>query len=86
MEFWISNGRPTSQNGGNVLAALFLAANSGYDTVSGKASDGQRTEQPQKPSEVRYVCPMHPEVKSKTPGTCRKYRMILEKKRIVKTG
>ena len=31
-----------------VMAALFLAASSGYDTVSGKASDGQRTEQPQK--------------------------------------
>jgi len=69
-----------------VLAALFLATSSGYDTVSGKASNGQRTEQPQKPSEVRYVCPMHPEVESKTPGSCRKCKMTLEKKRIVKTG
>jgi hypothetical protein len=62
-----------------VLAALFLAASSGYDKVSGKASDGQRTEQPQKPSEVRYVCPMHPEVESKTPGTCRKCKMPWKK-------
>ena len=66
--------------------ALLLAASSGYDTPSALTTDGQRTGQPQKPSEVRYVCPMHPDVESKTPGACRKCKMTLVKKRIVKTG
>ena len=49
-----------------VAAGLFLTADTGYDTASGLVTEGQRTDQEQKPSEIRYVCPMHPEVESKT--------------------
>jgi hypothetical protein len=69
-----------------VVAGLFLTADTGYDTVSGLVTERQRTDQHQKPSEIRYVCPMHPEVESKTPGACRKCKMTLVKRRVLKTG
>jgi len=69
-----------------VAAGLFLPADTGYDTASGLVTEGQRTHQQEKPSEIRYVCPLHPEVESKTPGACRKCKMTLVKRRIVKTG
>jgi hypothetical protein len=67
-------------------SALLLAAITCYDSPSTLAIDGQRSKQPQKPSEVRYVSPLHPEVESKTTGACWKCKMTLVKKRIVKTG
>ena len=67
-------------------AGLFLNVDTGYDTASGLVTECQRTDQQQKPSEIRYVCPMHPEVESKTPGACRKCKMTLVKRRVVKTG
>jgi len=67
-------------------ARLFLTADTGYDTPSSLVTKGQRTDQQQKPSEIRFVCPMHPEVESKTPGACRKCKMTLVKRRVVRTG
>ena len=69
-----------------VAAGLFLTADTGYDTASGLVTEGQRTHQQEKPSEIRYVCPMHPEVESKTPGACRKCKMTMVKRRVVKAG
>ena len=69
-----------------VAAGLFLSVDTGYDTASGLVTEGQRTDQHQKPSEIRYVCPMHPEGESKTPWACRKCNMTLVKKRVVKTA
>jgi hypothetical protein len=69
-----------------VAAGLFLTADTGYDTASSLVTKGQRTERQQKPSEIRYVCPMHPEVESKTPGACRKCKMTMVKRRVVKAG
>ena len=34
------------------------------------------------PAAYHYICPMHEDVKSKTPGKCPKCKMKLEKKKI----
>lgn len=64
-----------------VVCALLLTTGSLYSVHAfGANHNGQETE-PKKPA-FHYVCPMHPDVKSKTPGKCPKCKMKLEKKRI----
>lgn len=64
-----------------IMSALLLTMGSLYSVPAhGANHKGQETE-PKKPA-FHYICPMHADVKSKTPGKCPKCKMKLEKKRI----
>jgi Heavy metal binding domain len=66
-----------------LAAGLLLVAGNVYSpTVLAKQND--RSAQSKKPTQFHYVCPMHDNVTSKTPGTCRKCKMKLVRKPIVK--
>lgn len=69
-----------------LAAALLLTAENLYFApvvTAQKAPTAQkRSAHSQKQIRFRYICPMHEDVKSKTPGKCPKCKMKLEKKRI----
>ena len=67
-----------------VVAALFFsAAGTNYARVplAQKEADARR----KKARQVFYVCPMHAEVRSKSPGTCHRCNMRLVKRRSAKS-
>jgi Heavy metal binding domain len=64
-----------------VAGALFLSIGSLYSVSAYGANQNGQAAQPKKPA-FQYVCPMHEDVKSKTPGKCPKCKMKLEKRRI----
>ena len=62
--------------------ALLLSAGAQYSVPAvGTNQDGEAAP-PKPPATIRYVCPMHPDVKAKKPGKCPKCKMKLEKKKI----
>lgn len=66
-----------------LLAAALLVATGSLDSVPVvSATQKGQAAHPKKPATYRYICPMHADVKSKTPGKCPKCKMKLEKKRI----
>ena len=66
-----------------LAAALLLAAAPEYSAPV-LAQQKERSAHSKKPARFHYVCPMHEDVTSKTRGTCRKCKMKLVKKPIVK--
>jgi hypothetical protein len=64
-----------------LVGALLLTTGSLYSVPAFGANHNGQTADPKKPA-FQYVCPMHADVKSKTPGKCPKCKMKLEKKRI----
>jgi hypothetical protein len=67
-----------------VLAAT-LSPVTGSGHVHGVSSGQKERAAPQKrAAQVHYICPMHPDVKSKSRGICPKCKMSLVRKRIVK--
>lgn len=65
-----------------VVCALLLATGSLYSGPAFGAIHNEQAAHPKKPAAFHYICPMHEDVKSKTPGKCPKCKMKLEKKRI----
>jgi hypothetical protein len=63
-------------------ALLLLAAGNLYFLPALGANLNEQAAHPKRPAGFHYVCPMHEDVKSKTPGKCPKCKMKLEKKRI----
>jgi Heavy metal binding domain len=63
------------------VCALLLTTGSLYAGPAFGANHHVQTGDPKKPA-FHYVCPMHEDMKSKTPGKCPKCKMKLEKKRI----
>ena len=61
-------------------AALLLTGSGVYSVVVVTAAQKERSAHPKKPLKFHYVCPMHEDITSKKPGTCRKCKMKLEKK------
>ena len=61
-------------------AALLLIGSPLYSVAVVTAAQKERSAHPKKPLKFHYVCPMHEDVTSKKPGTCRKCKMKLEKK------
>lgn len=70
-----------------VVTALFLPVTSGYhvDAAPGVQKEQKERVAGRKKTPVRYVCPMHDDVTSKSRGACPKCKMTLVKKRITKT-
>ena len=65
------------------VAAMFaMAAREDYALP---VSNGQKRVARAKPAPVVYVCPMHSNVTSKSPGICHKCDMALVRKRKPKT-
>ena len=58
--------------------ALLLSASPLY-SVPVTAAQKERSAHSKKPTQFHYVCPMHEDVASKKPGTCRKCKMKLVK-------
>lgn len=65
-----------------IAGALLLTTGSLYSVAAFGANHNEQAAHPKKPAAFHYVCPMHEDVKSKTPGKCPKCKMKLEKKRI----
>ena len=63
-----------------LLAAALLLTGSPVYSVRVTAVQKERSAHPKKPLKFHYVCPMHEDITSKKPGTCRKCKMKLEKK------
>ena len=61
-------------------AALLLTGSPLYSVAVVTAAQKERSAHPKKPLKFHYVCPMHEDITSKKPGTCRKCKMKLEKK------
>ena len=64
-----------------VVCTLLLTSGSLYSVPAFDSDHNGQTTEPKRPS-FHYICPMHSDVKSKTPGKCPKCKMKLEKKRI----
>ena len=64
-----------------VAGALLLSMGSLYSVPAFGAEHNGQAAHPKKPA-FEYVCPMHEDVKSKTPAKCPKCKMKLEKRRI----
>ena len=64
-----------------IAGALLLTMGSLYSVPAFGANHNAQTAEPKKPA-FEYVCPMHADVKSKTPAKCPKCKMKLEKRRI----
>ena len=63
--------------------ALLLSAGALYSVPAvGTNQDGEAAPPKQPATVIRYVCPMHPDVKARKPGKCPKCKMKLEKKKI----
>ncbi len=65
-----------------VSAALLLTTGSLYSVPAFGTNHNGQAAHPKKSAAFHYVCPMHEDVKSKTPGKCPKCKMKLEKRRI----
>lgn len=65
-----------------VAGALLLTIGSLYSVPAFGANHNGQAAHPKKPVAFHYVCPMHEDVQSKTPGKCPKCKMKLEKKRV----
>lgn len=61
--------------------ALFLTATSTDPAEATSLGQRQTGVRDKKTRDVEYVCPMHPEVKSKSAGKCQKCAMTLEKRK-----
>ena len=61
-------------------AALLLTGSQVYSVHVVTAAQKERSAHPKKPTQFHYVCPMHEDITSKKPGTCRKCKMKLVKK------
>jgi len=66
-----------------LAAALILTPASGY-TPGVSAQQKERSAQSKKPTQFHFVCPMHEDVKSESPGKCPKCKMDLVRKRVPK--
>jgi len=64
-------------------AALLLISSGVYSVRVVTAAQKERSAHSKKPTQFRYVCPMHEDVTSKKRGTCPKCKMKLVKKPIV---
>ena len=64
----------------------FVLLLSPFAVYSGGVANAQtgRSAHAKKPAQFHYVCPMHENVTSKTPGTCSKCKVKLVRKPIVK--
>jgi heavy metal-binding protein len=63
-----------------IAVALLLLAEGMYPVAV--TAQKVRAAHSNAPTQFQYVCPMHEDVKSKTPGRCPKCKMKLEKRRI----
>ena len=63
--------------------ALLLSANSVYSVGVVTAAQKERSAHSKKPTQFRYVCPMHEDVTSKKRGLCPKCKMKLVKKPVL---
>jgi hypothetical protein len=68
-----------------LAAALLLTAAGVYTAAVATTAQKERSAHPKKPVAFQYVCPMHEDVKSKTPAKCPKCKMKLEKRQIIKS-
>jgi hypothetical protein len=59
--------------------ALLPSAFPLYSVPVVTAAQKERSAHSKKPTQFHYVCPMHEDVTSKKPGTCRKCKMKLVK-------
>lgn len=66
-----------------LLAAIFLFTAAGTHS-SPVIAQKERSAHSKKRAQFHYVCPMHEDVTSKSRGTCRKCKMKLVRKPIVK--
>lgn len=66
-----------------LLAAVFVSTGAGIYSAPVTAQK-ERSAQSKKRTQFHYVCPMHEDVTSKSRGTCRKCKMKLVRKPIVK--
>ena len=60
-------------------AALLLTRFPVYSVRVVTAAQKEHSAHPKKPAKFHYVCPMHEDITSKKPGTCRKCKMKLVK-------
>jgi heavy metal-binding protein len=63
-----------------LLAALLITATRMYSVVVNAAQKEHSAHS--KPARFQYVCPMHEDVASKTPGLCPKCKMKLVRKAV----
>lgn len=63
-----------------VTATLLVIGAGGYSLFAVKAAKKEHSAHSDKPARFHYVCPMHEDVTSKTPGTCPKCKMKLVRK------
>ena len=61
-------------------ATLLVVGPSGYSVVAVIAAKKEHSAHSNKPARFRYVCPMHEDVTSKSPGTYPKCKMKLVRK------
>lgn len=66
-----------------LTSALLVTANSVYSVSVVTAAQKERSAHSKKPTQFRYVCPMHEDVSYKKEGLCPKCKMKLVKKPIV---
>jgi heavy metal-binding protein len=65
-----------------VTATLLVNAASGYSVSVITAAKKEPSAHSNKPARFHYVCPMHEDVTSKTPGICPKCKMKLVRKAV----
>lgn len=63
-----------------IAFALLLSVPRVYSVVAVTAATQEPSAHSNKPARFHYVCPMHEDVTSKTPGTCPKCKMKLIRK------
>jgi len=66
-----------------VLAALLLPATRARYSQAMSVVPKESTVRQKREAQVRYVCPMHADIESKSRGTCPKCKMSLIRKRAV---
>jgi cytochrome oxidase Cu insertion factor (SCO1/SenC/PrrC family) len=64
-----------------MMASLLLPTSSVSQVFAGVGAQTRRATRQTKSGHLKYVCPMHPEVESKSPGKCPKCKMALVRKR-----